>query len=301
MFSNKKYLYLFLLPSIITLVLISLYPFFYGVYMSLSKASVVKIEDFVGLTNYVNAFSDDRFLNSLRVSIVFVLGATSLELVLGFGLALSLHYSSFLITGVARLILTLPLMITPIVVGITWRLMYDPDFGILNYLLQQIGVPYIPWLASPSTALISLILVDAWQWTPFMMLILLAGLKSLPEEPFEAAQLDGASGWQRLRYLTLPMLRHVIIVALLIRTIDAFKAFDIFFVTTKGGPGTVTEITSLYAYNTSFRFFHTGYAAAMAILLLILIIVIGTVYRKIGQGEVRLPGFRPGRASSAAR
>jgi len=220
MFSNKKYLYLFLLPSIITLVLISLYPFFYGVYMSLSKASVVKIEDFVGLTNYVNAFSDDRFLNSLRVSIVFVLGATSLELVLGFGLALSLHYSSFLITGVARLILTLPLMITPIVVGITWRLMYDPDFGILNYLLQQIGVPYIPWLASPSTALISLILVDAWQWTPFMMLILLAGLKSLPEEPFEAAQLDGASGWQRLRYLTLPMLRHVIIVALLIRTID---------------------------------------------------------------------------------
>jgi len=275
--ANKKYILLFLLPSVVTLLFIAVYPFIFSIYTSLHKASIVTIGRYVGLTNYVSAFQDVRFLNSLKVTFIFVLGATGLELLLGLLLALSLN-SEIKGARTFRLILVFPMMITPIVVGIMWRILYDPDFGILNYLFGLAGLPHMPWLSSPSMALFSLIIVDVWEWTPFMMLILLAGLRSLPIEPYEAASIDGASAWQKMIYLTLPLLKSQIIVAILIRTIDAFRAFDIFFVTTRGGPGKATEITSLYVFRVGFSFFRTGYAAALSVILLFIVLIVAIMY-----------------------
>jgi multiple sugar transport system permease protein len=259
---------------------VSLYPFFYGIYMSLTKASVAKVEKFVGLSNYWNLFTDLRFLNALGLTLLFVFGATFIELIIGTLLALLLNRETRL-AKTARLVLTIPMMMTPIVVGITWRLLYDTDYGLINYILSRIHLGTVPWLASPSIALFSLMLVDSWQWTPFIMLSILAGLRSLPLEPYEAASIDGGSKPQIFRYITLPLLSPVILVAILVRTIDATKSFDIFFATTLGGPGTSTEIASLLAYKIGFRYSHMGYASAMAMIMLFVTIGLSTAFIRL--------------------
>ena len=265
-------------PSVLVLMLISLFPFLYGVFLSLTKTSIAKVGNFIGLTNYANLLTDTRFYNALGLSLFFVVGATFTQLVLGFILALLLDRET-LLAKTARLLMTLPMMMTPIVVGIAWRLLYDTDYGLINYLLGVIKLGPVPWLASPSMVMFSLILVDTWQWTPFMMLTILAGLfKTLPIESYEAASIDGASSLAMFRYITLPLLTPVILVAVLVRTMDAFKSFDIFFATTMGGPGTSSEIVSLLAYKMGFRFSHMGYAATIVILLLIVTIVISNIY-----------------------
>jgi len=276
----NKYLYLFLIPSIIILLLITLFPLAYSLFISTHDASIVTRGNFIGINNYLQALTDLRFLHSLQIGFCFVLGATGLEFCFGLILALLLN-SEVRGNNIMRTLFVFPMMITPVVVGIMWRILYDPDFGVLNYILQSIGLPEFPWLSSSATALIALILVDTWEWTPFMMLILLAGLKSLPYEPFEAAAIDGVSSWQKFIYITLPLLKSQILVATIIRMIDAFRAFDIFFVTTRGGPGKATEIASLYIYKVGFNFFHSGYAAALSIIFLLIILGIAIVYMKV--------------------
>jgi multiple sugar transport system permease protein len=171
-----------------------------------------------------------------------------------------------------------PMMLTPVVIGVIWRLMYDPNFGIIAFLLRSVGLPPIEWLAHGNLAFIAVVLVDVWNWTPFMFLVTLAGLESMPVEPFEAAQMDGASRWQILRDHTLPMLMPTLLVALLVRSMDALRIFDHIYIMTMGGPGAATEVASLYLYKTAFKFSDFGYAAAGLFVLLILITVLSRVY-----------------------
>lgn len=277
---RRRNILIMLGPSVFILALISLYPFFFSIYLSTTNASLSNIKGFIGFSNYIELFKDPRFYNSLKLCLIFIIGATIIQLFIGFLLALLLNRDS-LISKLSRLLLVIPMMVTPIVVGITWRFLYDADYGLINYILGLIGIHNVPWLINPNIALLTLILIDSWQWTPFMMLTILAGLRSLPIEPYEAASIDGASKFQGFRYITLPLLIPVVLVALLIRTIDAFKAFDIFFATTLGGPGTATEILSLFIYKTGFRYSHMGSAAALSIIMLIIIIIICNFYIRV--------------------
>lgn len=166
---------------------------------------------------------------------------------------------------------------TPVVVGIIWRLMYNPDLGMLNYFLTLFGFSPVNWTGMPGTALPSVMMADIWEWTPFMALIMLAGLHALPRGPFEAASVDGASWWQTLRYVTLPLLSPAMLVALLIRLMDSFKTFDLIFVLTQGGPGMSTEILNYYTYRYGFKFFHMGYASALSWLLVVVVTIISLI------------------------
>ena len=172
----------------------------------------------------------------------------------------------------------MPLAITPIAATFTFRLMFNPSLGVFNYFMKSLGFPPQAWLASPSTALFSLIVVDTWQWTPFILLICLGGLASLPNEPFEAAKVDGASNWQIFTKITIPMLYPFIGLALLFRSIDAFKTFDIIYVLTSGGPGILTRTLNLYAFKHGIEFLSMGYAGSIAIIMLIITIVVAQIF-----------------------
>ena len=186
-----------------------------------------------------------------------------------------------------RSALLIPMMLPPVVVGIVWRLMLNPDFGAVNGTLKGAGVntDALTWTASPALALASVIAVDIWQWTPFIFLVLLAGLQAIPQEPYEAAVIDGSSAWQTFRHVTLPLLKPAILIALLLRTMDLLRVFDQIFILTEGGPGFATETVSLYIYRTAFRFSDFGYAAAMSFVLLALTNVISVIYIKFLQAK----------------
>ncbi len=172
------------------------------------------------------------------------------------------------------------MMLTPVVVGLMWGMMYNTDFGVIAYLLRSIGFERSSWTGDPSTALFSLMLVDVWQWTPFMMILLLSGLQGIPQEQYESAEIDGAPRWQIFRYITFPLLKTMVMVAVIFRLMDAIKIFDIVYTITRGGPGTVTEVISLYIFKTGFKFFRMGYATSLSWILLIVTIVLTQFYVK---------------------
>jgi len=176
-------------------------------------------------------------------------------------------------------------MLPAVVVGVVWRLMLNPNFGAVNGTLKSIGLSTDPltWTASPKLAMVSVIMADVWQWTPFMFLILLAGLQAIPQEPYEAALIDGSTAWQTFRHITLPLLKPAILIALLLRTMDLLRVFDQIFILTEGGPGFATETVSLYIYRTAFRFSNFGYAAAMSFVLLLITNVISLAYLRLLQ------------------
>ena len=231
---------------------------------------------FVGLGNYTNILADSRFWNAAQVTGTFIFGTVAVQLLLGMGIALLLQ-RQVIARGLLRTALLLPMMTTPVVVGLIWRFMYNPTQGILNYLLGQVGLPTPNWLGSLQTGFIAVMIADIWEWTPFMVLILLAALQTLPQEPFEAAAIDGASAWQAFLHITLPLLRPTIVVAVLIRAIDSFKTFDLVYVLTNGGPGTSTETLSFYTYKWGFKFFQMGYASALSFVMLIMVIIFANV------------------------
>jgi multiple sugar transport system permease protein len=168
----------------------------------------------------------------------------------------------------------LPMVSTPVAVALIWVIMFNPSLGILNYFLTSLGLKPLLWLGHPRTVLPSLILMDTWKWTPFMVLIIHAGLQSLPLTPFEAARIDGASRWQVLRYITLPLLRSTIAVALMFRTMDSLKTFDTIYVMTEGGPNNASEILNIYTFQTGFKYFHIGYASALAVILIVFVFAV---------------------------
>ena len=273
-------------PTIVILFALTIFPTVYSLYISLFDYYLPRphAATFVGLDNYGAVLADLRFWTSLKQTAYFMIGSIGVQFALG--LALALFFFGELrgrsLKSLYLPLILLPMMIAPVVIGYIWRLLYQVQFGPINYLLgAAFGLGPFEWTSSPDLALWSVIIADIWEWTPFVTLVLLAGLVSLPQELFEVADLDGASGWQKSRFIVFPMLRRVIAVILLIRILDAFREFDKIFVLTQGGPGTATETASFYAYLTGFKYFKIGYASAMSILLMIVTVVLCTAIAKV--------------------
>jgi multiple sugar transport system permease protein len=275
-----------LAPTALFALALTILPLGYAVFTSLQSFRFGKPLAFIGVQNYLSLLHDSNFYSSLGTTLTFTVTATSFEFVLGMILALLLK-DEFPWQRLIRSSLMIPMVIAPVVVGIVWRLLYSSDVGLFSYAVRGLTGHPLNVLSEPLLALPGLILVDIWEWTPFMFLILLAGIQSLPQEPFEAARVDGAGPWATFRHLTLPMLRPVIVVAVLIRALDAFTVFDQVFVLTQGGPGMATEVSTLMVYKAAFRFSQIGYAAAMAITLLILVLALSAAILRSLQGEIR--------------
>jgi multiple sugar transport system permease protein len=266
--------YLFLAPALIVTVAIMLYPLVFSLRTSFESYQLARPDEreFIGLDNYLWTIQSPNFLNSISVTLVFTLVAVSLEFLLGLALALLVN-KEFRGQGVVRTVLMLPLFLTPSVVGLLFVRLYYPGDGLVPLFLSLFGLDNnFPLLGTRATALPAIILMDVWRTTPFMFLVLLAGLQSLPQEVVEAAQIDGASPWQILKGITLPLLMPLILVALTIRGMDAFREFDTFMLLTGGGPGQATEVISMMAYILAFRAYDIGKASAVAWVILILVL-----------------------------
>ena len=276
---RNKFIILMLMPATILLVGLTLFPFIVSFILSFTDYSLLRPGQtkFIFLDNYIELMKTDEFWIALRVTVVFTVLAVFVQVVLGVVIATLLHNENTNISFLRTMYL-LPLAITPIAATFTFRLMFNPSLGVLNYFMKLLGFEPQAWLASPSTALFSLILVDTWQWTPFILLICLGGLASLPNEPFEAAKVDGASSWQIFIKITVPMLYPFIGLALLFRSIDAFKTFDIIYVLTSGGPGILTRTLNLYAFKHGIEFLSMGYAGSIAIVMLLITIVVAQIF-----------------------
>lgn len=276
----------YIAPAFIVLIVILLYPLGYALWLSVHQWLLRSFKQgvpFIGLDNYIQLFSNPDFLNSIKITFTFVILAVGIEFILGMGLALLLH-QELKGRGLFRSMILLPMMCTNVVIGLMWRLLLNYQYGMVNYYLGQLGIAPIEWLSSPKVAMASVVLVDVWNTTSFVALMLLAGLQSLPDEPFEAARIDGASIFQSFYYLTLPLLKPVILVALLWRFIDTFRIFDVIYLLTAGGPARVTETVSIYIYRYGFQSFNLGVAAASSfIMLLIMLIIAGILTRAIRQ------------------
>ncbi len=278
----------YIAPSFVVMVVILIYPLGYSLWLSFHRWTLRTFKQgipFVGLENYQQLFSSPEFWSSLRITFTFVILAILFEFILGMGLALLLNHD-LKAKGLIRSFILLPMMCTNVVIGLTWRLLFNYEFGILNYYLNQLGFASVEWLSSPKVALWSVILVDVWNTTSFVALMLLAGLQSLPEEPFEAARIDGANSVQTFLYLTLPLLRQTILVALLWRLIDTFRIFDVVYLLTAGGPARATETVSIYIYRYGFQSFNLGFASAASyVMIVIMLALAGVMARAIGRSE----------------
>jgi multiple sugar transport system permease protein len=270
---------LFIAPALAVLLSLAIYPLLYSVSVSLQRETPNGVV--WGLGNFARLVSDSFFWTAMAHTFVYAIAALTCEFLLGLGLALLLN-SEIRGRGIFRASLLVPMMLPAVVVGVVWRLMLNPNFGAINGTLKQIGIntESLTWTASPKLAMLSVIAVDVWQWTPFVFLVLLAGLQAIPQEPYEAALIDGSNWWQTFWHVTLPLLKPSILIVLLLRTMDLLRVFDQIFILTEGGPGFATETISLYIYRTAFRFFDFGYAAAMSFVLLALTNVISAIYIK---------------------
>jgi multiple sugar transport system permease protein len=275
---NRHTELLFLLPTVLILGVLLVFPIGYTLYFSVHEwfAASQSPPKFVGLQNYVDMTRDPLFLRAVLRTVVYTGLAVGCELLIGVGMALAFS-RPFLGRGIARTVFILPMVATPVAVGLVWLLMFDPVSGVFNYLLSLVGLPPSVWVGDPQTALLSLVLVDIWQWTPLVMLIALSGLATLPQEPFEAALIDGASVLQRFWHLTLPMLRPYIVVAALFRSVDALKSFDTIYVITRGGPAHSSETLNLYIYNQAFEYLHVGYSSALVVVFFCLVFAVSLV------------------------
>lgn len=274
--SSERVKHVFLAPPLLFFAAFAIFPLLFTIFVSLNNWQLTGNLGFVGFANYAAILSDPTFTTSLRNTLAFTLFMVSIEYPLGFGVAL-------LVGGVRRgqrpirLAILMPMMLTPVVVGFIWKMILDPSFGPLDNILGHVGLPAIKWLSDPVAAFAGIILVDVWEWTPFIFLILYAGLRSLPVEPFESAKVDGANGWRIFWDITFPMMLPASIAAVLLRSIEAFKLFDIVYIITGGGPGVATSTLTLTAYFTGLRTGSLGAAAAMTVLLLLIVLVLTMV------------------------
>jgi multiple sugar transport system permease protein len=283
----RKYApYIFLLPAVAVLVIGLLVPLWNAFYLSFFEwkmGTPWESKDFIGLDSYVRMLADDSVYESMWVTLKFSFWVMLLEMIVGIGLALLLEKS---IKGAAifRTIFILPLMVSPVAVGLIWRYLYDARTGIINYYLEQIGqaVPFLQylgfdrqlWLAKPGLALTSIIITDVWQWTPFIVIIILAGLQALPSEVVEAAFIDGASWFHMIFYVKLPMISTIILVTFLMRLIDVFRALEVMYILTFGGPGISTQVLALHIYKTAFTAQQLGYASTISMLLIAVLLIL---------------------------
>lgn len=267
-------------PAVFSLFALTIFPLLFLLYLSVHRWSlnIATRRGFVGMENYVGILTDGAFLESLLVTLIFTVSSVLPEMVLGTVVALFIHkrlpdaWRSFF-----QSILLLPMMMSYIAIGLLWRYLWGGSIGFINYLFQSVGLPTQGWLGDPTMAIFTVVIADIWQWTPFVILVVLAGLEGLPREPFEAAEMAGASTVQMFRYVTLPLLKPVLIVVLLFRTADAFRIFDKIWIMTRGGPGNASMSLSVLIYQESFQSGRFGTAAVMSIFMLAIISVIALV------------------------
>jgi multiple sugar transport system permease protein len=259
--------WLFSLPAVLIVASVIVFPWLFTLYMSSQDWKIGGGPEFVGLQNYAELLRDPRFIESMGHTFYFTVLAVVLPIVFGTAAALVFH-REFPFRGLLRTIFVMPMMATPVAVALVWTMMFHPQLGVLNYLLSLVGIGPQPWVYSPSTVIPTLVLVEVWHWTPLVMLIVLGGLAGLPREPYESALIDGANDWHMFRHITLPLVWPFIMVAIVIRTIDALKAFDTIFVITQGGPGTASETLNI------FLFYKIGYASAVVVIFFVIIIML---------------------------
>lgn len=258
----------FLLPALVVMGVLALYTTGYSVYLALHGISLISPPpyEFVGLENFRQAFTETRAVAGFRRSVVYVVAAVAAEIALGLAIALYLQ-REFVGRKLVRALLLIPMIMTPVVVGLIWRIFYDPNAGIINYLLRGTPLRNADWLGSPQLALGAVVIADIWQWTPFVILIIMAALDAMSTEPVEAARIDGANAFQTFRYIVLPLLRPALLVAGLLRIIDSFKVFDLIYVMTRGGPALATETVNMYAYIEGFSNFNISYAVTLSLVM----------------------------------
>jgi multiple sugar transport system permease protein len=278
---------MFAVPAAFIVAAVIVFPWLFTVFMSVHDWKVSGNVYFVGLTNYMHLLRDDRFLWAVVRTLYFTTAAVVLPVLIGLWAAVCFA-RKFRLRGAARTAFILPMMATPVAIALVWTMMFHPQLGVLNYLLTSVGLPPSSWVYSSSTVIPTLVMVETWQWTPLVMLIVLGGLSSLPAEPYEAAVIDGASGWQMFRFITLPLVWPFIVVAAVMRVIDALKAFDTIFVITNGGPGTSSETINMMLYQTAFGYYDLGYASAMVVVFFVLIMLVSMVLLKTRQQELTL-------------
>ncbi|PHY06131.1 MAG: sugar ABC transporter permease [Alcaligenaceae bacterium] len=276
---ERRFALLLFLPALLLLLLITTTPLIFLAWNSLQQLnmSMPWLTGFAGADNYLNMNSDPRFWSSLLLTFIYTASTVVLQVLLGLSLALVVLQIPRG-QGLLRIAAILPIVLAPVVVGLFWRtLVLAPDFGLVDVVTKSLNLGSHNWLGDPQLALISVIAIHTWQWTPFAFLVLLASLASLPPEIYEAARLDRASAWQRFRYITLPLIRPAIVMVVILRTMTALSAFAAIFAATGGGPGTATEILNLYAYRTSFTELNIGYGSALAMVLLTLTVFVSWV------------------------
>ena len=263
----------FILPAGLVVFAVILFPWIFTLFMSVHDWHIGGDRTFVGLDNFARMLHDERFgLAALR-TLWFTFLSVLFPLVLGVAAAICFH-RNFPGRGLARTIFIMPMMATPVAIALVWTMMFHPQLGVLNYLLTSVGLPPSGWVYDTGTVIPTLVMVETWQWTPLVMLIVLGGLASLPTDPYEAAQLDGASGLQVFWHVTLPLVWPFILVAAVIRGIDALKAFDTIFVISNGGPGTASETLNILLYLEAFSFYDMGYASAITVVFFVLVLLV---------------------------
>lgn len=266
---------LLMAPTLVVYAAVTVVPLVIVIYLSTQRWILVdpSARAFVGLQNYVDLLFSRPFWNAMGVTAIFTVGSVAIEFLLGWVVALTLN-RNFPGVRIVRAILIFPMVIAPIIVALSWKTAYDPDYGLINYALGLIGVRGPLWIADTSTALLSLIIVDVWQWTPFVALILLSGLQSLPSDLYEAAEIDGASKFHAFRFITVPLLSQVMLIALIFRTMGSFRAYDLIYGLTAGGPGGATTNASFLAYRTAFEQGFIGRGSAISLTLVIVITIV---------------------------
>ena len=278
--ANQHRKWLFAAPAMVFVALLIVFPVAWTVYLSLTDAegSVRAESSFIGFANYIDVLSDtERFWPAVLRTVVFTSGVLLVEVVLGMAIALLL-WRPFKGEKWVRVAVLLPLVATPVAVGMMWRLIFDPNIGMANRVLGWFGLGPWPWLAGEHSALPTTMFIDIWQWTPMVVLILLAGLTSLSDEPQEAALIDGATAWQRFRHVTLPLLMPTVLVAVLLRGIDALKTFDILYATKGKGGGSFHEVETLNVYAYGLSFDYNEYGVSSAVLIIFFLIIIGSMW-----------------------
>ena len=286
--SDRWLITLFLSPTMILLLLIAIFPLIWSLYLSFTQYSVIKDAatgpQWVGLRNYAQLLTDKSVWERFKITAAFVVPTVTIELLLGFALALLLN-RNFKGRGALMTCMLIPMMLSPVIVALFWRFMMRADVGVLNYYIRDVlHFPAVFWLTNLKVAPWSVVLVDVWMWTPFMMLISLAGLSAVPKYLYEAADVDRASGWFKFRHITLPIIAPLLLIGVLFRLMDTYKLFDTVYVLTGGGPGHATEVLSAYLYNLSFRDFNTGKGSALGYIMLIVIIALANLLIRVLNG-----------------
>ena len=284
----ERFGYAMISPSMVFLLLVTTVPLVSLLVMSCFRIDLTYPLDngWIGLENYFEMFKDSRFWFSMRLTIIYTVITVVLQVVIGLGLAMA-FFRGFRGHGLMRVSVLLPMILAPVVVGLAWRtLILTPEYGILDYIAILLGFGSKPWLVEPTWALISVIIIHTWQWTPFAFLVFLASLNAMPQEPLEAALLDTRTSWQRFRYIILPMLRPAIVIVIIFRTMIALRAFAAIFSATGGGPGTATEILNLYAYRVSFNSLDLGYGAALGTVLLFITVGVSLIFFRMRRSSI---------------